>query len=265
LLPRRQAHYFTFLTERTLDYRRPPFLFNGQILQLQPPRGTPPASTRRRLLDLAAVRSLATPGMLSGRPDVADFVRDAGLVARPRIGSLSVYDNPHALPRAFVVYRTIPAPEAATLLGLISEPTFDPLVASYVEGGPTFAAGAADAPRGVPAAITVDEDEAVEVEATLERPGLVVLADAYFPGWRATVDGASAPVLPTNHLFRGVAAPAGSHRIRFTYEPLSVYVGAVASVVGWLAIAALYLLDARGRKTRARTRSSPASRSPSAA
>ncbi len=76
----------------------------------------------------------------------------------------------------------------------------------------------------------------VDLYAGLDRPGLVVLADAYYPGWIATVDGTPALVLPTNHLFRGVPAPAGTHRVRFEYRPASVILGAAASVVGWLVI-----------------------------
>ena len=57
-------------------------------------------------------------------------------------------------------------------------------------------------------------------------PGLVVLADSILPGWTATVDGVPAPILATNHLFRGVPAPAGTHRIRFAYRPRSLALGA---------------------------------------
>jgi uncharacterized membrane protein YfhO len=73
-----------------------------------------------------------------------------------------------------------------------------------------------------------------------------VLADAVYPGWSATVDGVDAPILATNHLYRGVPAPAGRHRVRFAYAPRSVLLGAVLSVLGWSAIA---LLAWRGRGT----------------
>ena len=56
----------------------------------------------------------------------------------------------------------------------------------------------------------------------------------------STVDDAPAPILATNHLFRGVAVPAGTHRVRFTYGPATIPAGQLVSVVGvgvlvWLA------------------------------
>src|SRR5262249_12441809 len=108
----------------------------------------------------------------------------------------------------------------------------DPLASSYVEGPVPFVADP-DAPaRGAAAAIVEDGERVVEVDATLERRGLVVLADTFFPGWTATVDGTPAPILATNHLFRGVPAPAGGHRVRFTYRPQSLRLGALASALG---------------------------------
>lgn len=261
LPPRRQGEYFAYLSEGRVEWLRAPWLFNGQISNLSPPPGTPPAATRRRLLDLAAVRFLVVPGPLWSRPDMAAFVRDGGLKQRPRIGWLWVFENPNALPRAFVAYRTHPAPDPKTLLARISEPTFDPLVASYVEGDLPLEPGDETTKRGRPASIILDEERVVELEATLEQPGLVVLADAYYPGWRATVDGVEANVVATNHLFRGVVAPAGTHRIRFEYSPASLRIGMLCSVLSWLAIGAL-AVRSHGATTAPASRPRRADRAP---
>src|SRR6185369_193075 len=171
------------------------------------------------------------------------FVRDAGFAERDSPDpALVVFENPHALPRAFVVHRTRPAPEPDVLLPMLAAPTFDPLAESWIEGE----TAATDGPRGAPARIVLDQDREVEVEATLPEPGIVVLADPWYPGWQATVDGATATIEPVNLLFRGVRAPAGTHRVRFEYRPASVTAGAVASIVGWLGIAAAWLAARRG-------------------
>jgi len=63
-----------------------------------------------------------------------------------------------------------------------------------------------------------------------------VLADTYYPGWRATVDGAPARIVAANHLFRGVPVPAGRHRVRFEYRPWQVPVGIAVSALALLVV-----------------------------
>lgn len=75
----------------------------------------------------------------------------------------------------------------------------------------------------------------VTLTATLHSPGLVVLADMYYPGWRLAVDGRPAEILRTNRTMRGVALPAGTHRLDFYYAPGSFRLGLVLSVAGLVA------------------------------
>ena len=55
----------------------------------------------------------------------------------------------------------------------------------------------------------------------MEAPqgGFLVLNDAWYPWWRAEVDGRSADILKANVLFRAVAVMPGQHRVRFRFEP----------------------------------------------
>jgi hypothetical protein len=75
------------------------------------------------------------------------------------------------------------------------------------------------------------QPQRVEIEATLTSPGLVVLADLYYPGWILDVESSgrsqSVPVLRTNRVMRGVLLPAGEHKLIFRYRPWSFYLGAV--------------------------------------
>jgi hypothetical protein len=233
---RRQHEYFGFFAEGGL---RPAQGSENELVRSLAARpGVPPAATRRRMLDLVGLRFLVTLPPTQRRPDVAAFLRDSGLVLRPSLPDEPVvYENPHALPRAFVTYRATQAPPADELLPILARASFDPLVESFVEGpGLAFADGAPA--RGSVATIVRDDPNVVEVDATLAAPGLVVLADTYYPGWTATVDGAAAPILATNHLVRGVPAPAGAHRIRFAYRPRSLALGAALSLLTALALAA---------------------------
>jgi hypothetical protein len=253
--PLRQLQYFTYLIDATTTVERWPWVFAGNLVTLTPNHGTPAPATRRRLLDLAAVRFVAFESVDLQLAEVRDFVAATDLRRLPplpgegrtlRGTELVVFENPHVLPRAFVVYRTQPAPPVAELLARISRSDFDPLVESYVEGGlgGASAAVAVTHERGVPAVIARDEEQRVDVAATLTAPGLLVLADSFYPGWKATVNGVPVPILPTNHLFRGVPLPAGVHIVRFDYRPWSFRLGVTASLLGF---ALIILLWWRGR------------------
>ena len=75
-----------------------------------------------------------------------------------------------------------------------------------------------------------------------KRPGVLVLADAFYPGWRASVDGQAAAIYPANVLFRGVPVPAGEHTVVFTFEPSGWRLGLAVAGLGILLMAVLGLL-----------------------
>jgi Bacterial membrane protein YfhO len=87
--------------------------------------------------------------------------------------------------------------------------------------------------------ITRYDPQRVEIDVALVRPGLVVLADTYDPGWRLTVDGATAPVHRTNLMMRGAAVSAGRHHLVYRYEPRTWRLGVALSGAGLAALAAL--------------------------
>jgi hypothetical protein len=87
--------------------------------------------------------------------------------------------------------------------------------------------------------ITRYEPQRVELTAVLDHPGLVILADTFYPGWRLTIDGADAPIYRANHAMRGAAVPAGTHRLVYTYEPASVRLGLRLSIAGVIALTGL--------------------------
>ena len=63
-----------------------------------------------------------------------------------------------------------------------------------------------------------------EVEAELGCPGLLLVGDAFYPGWRARVDGRRVPVQEV-YAVRAVPLEAGRHQVEFSYRPAAVYWG----------------------------------------
>ena len=98
--------------------------------------------------------------------------------------------------------------------------------------------------------ITRYAPQRVELTAVLNHPGLVVLADTFYPGWHLTIDGAPAPIYRTNHAMRGAAVKAGTHRLVYTYEPDSVKAGLGLSIAGMIALAGMIAWCVRGARQR---------------
>jgi arylsulfatase A-like enzyme len=79
----------------------------------------------------------------------------------------------------------------------------------------------------------------VVIEAEAPEPGLLVLTDTCYPGWRASVDGAPAPILGANYLFRGVELTPGKHVIEFRFHSPAYRVGAAISAAFLAAVVLL--------------------------
>ncbi|MHC4744904.1 MAG: YfhO family protein, partial [Planctomycetota bacterium] len=73
----------------------------------------------------------------------------------------------------------------------------------------------------------------VELHVELEKSALVILTDAYYPGWKAYLDADEKPVWRANSLFRAVETPPGDHRLVFKYQPGSVRLGIVVSLASF--------------------------------
>jgi hypothetical protein len=69
-------------------------------------------------------------------------------------------------------------------------------------------------------------------ETRLETPAptLVVVAQTYYPEWRAYVDGQPVRVWPANYAFQAFEVPAGAHQIRLVYLDRRFRLGLVISL-----------------------------------
>jgi hypothetical protein len=134
-------------------------------------------------------------------------------------GPNKVYLNRDALPRAWVVHRVTQVPEndiEAVETRLVAD-DFDPAVEAIVEGALPGSLGEVSDDDQVK--ITSYTAHRIEIEADLNRPGVLVLSDMFYPGWRAYIDGIEQVIYPTNLTMRGVYLEAGKHQVIFEYRP----------------------------------------------
>lgn len=79
------------------------------------------------------------------------------------------------------------------------------------------------------------------------RDGYLVLSEIFYPGWRATVDGKEVPVERADYLITVLPLPAGTHKVEYRYDPLSLKVGAACTAMTCL-VGILVLIGSRRRK-----------------
>jgi hypothetical protein len=161
----------------------------------------PPAP---ELLAFLAVRAVATPSPLPGLAQL-----DLGQAP------LVVHPVTERAPRAWLATGPTRAPDPDTAARLlVQQPS---RARPPVVGLP----GRWTSPGSVlPAAIQSDEPSRVVVSAQTPVRALLVLADAWHPGWTAVdASGTAHPILQVGGVIRGVVLEPGSHTIEFKFTP----------------------------------------------
>jgi hypothetical protein len=146
--------------------------------------------------------------------------------------SALVYEDPGALPRAYLVGSVRVSPDPAGALTILGEADFDPTAEAVVHEEPGLPLGGGRV-VGEAEIVAWSPDE-VRVSVQTDRPALLVLTENHYRGWQARVNGEPTPILRTNHIFRGVTVPAGQHDVVFVFRPTRMLVGFWIYLVGML-------------------------------
>ena len=85
------------------------------------------------------------------------------------------------------------------------------------------------------------------LEAENDADAFLVLSEAYYPGWRAEVDGKPTDVMAANHLIQAVRLPPGKHVVRFAYRSRFLGVGVAVALLAAFAPVAIELVRRRRR------------------
>jgi hypothetical protein len=164
-----------------------------------------------------------------------------------------VYEVPAVLPRA-ALYSAAEILPDGDVLDRLKDPAFDPertVIVSRELLSPEQTGSLQSLPAGAPvraASIVEYKSQRVRIEAESAARALLVLNDSNFPGWRAYVNGQSAPILSANYLFRGVVVPSGKSMVEFRYEPRSFQAGLALSLAAFTVLVGLIWRERRNRR-----------------
>jgi hypothetical protein len=149
---------------------------------------------------------------------------------------VNIYLNQDALPRILFVGQAVIAPNHDAAWTAVRAEDFDPATTVILESGTPL-----DTQPTVSELAVLQYDlNTVTIALATDQPGYLVLSDAYYPGWRATVDGQPAPIERANYAFRAVYVPEGQHTVQFVFDPWLWKVGLLISgitlvvLLGWV-------------------------------
>lgn len=196
------------------------FIGDLQRLVEAPSGAAPPAN----FLAAANVRYIVSTVGLPGLPEV--YRGPEGLI----------YEVPGALPRAWLVEEAVVAEGAEAVIAAFQRADFDPARTALVSAPLADPLGSGPVSGGVE--VVEHTPDRVRLSSEASRRALLVLADNYYGGWEASVDGEPAPVHRVNHALRGVVVPEGRHEVVFEFRPGDLYTGVVVSLLSALILLA---------------------------
>lgn len=204
----------------------------------------------RRLLQLSSVKYVLSISSYDSQSKNQDEPGPTpGFLRKVYDDEVKIHEVPDILPRASVFYQAELVEQDDRILSRLKDPSFNPKLSILVSS-----ATLSDTEKNfisrinnfdfknIDAAETSSfESQKVEIKADLSQPGILMLNDTCYPGWKAYVDGREAKILNVNYLFRGVLLEEGQHTVEFRYEPASFRLGLLTSTVSVAAIIALFL------------------------
>ncbi len=159
-------------------------------------------------------------------------------------GELNIYENKNFFSRAFLVPKArIVATPKAVLEALLSD-DFDPGREVILEARPPERAQVDHANGKSSVEFLSYSAQRVTLRTHLAEDEFLVLADSYYPGWKALVNGIVVPIYRANYVLRAVFLKRGQSIVEFVYDPLSFRLGKWTSFSSLLLVLAILLYGA---------------------
>jgi hypothetical protein len=168
-------------------------------------------------------------------------------------GDVKIYENKTVLPRAFFAGDVQFAANDTEAVQLMQAAAFDPAKTVVIQDGANAekkdGTNPSSSPSLTPSIISYSAEHSV-IDVAAARDGYLVLTDAYYPGWTATVDGQPAEIERADIMFRAVKIPAGQHRVEFRYQPQSFSIGLLISIGTAVILVGVWLVMRRRNRSR---------------
>ncbi len=186
------------------------------------PRSKPPSNEdySSNVFHLLGARYLVSAGPLGDRRPANGAVLEEVFEA----GGIRVWENPNALPRAFMPrkWELDLEPKRTIARGSAAGMNFRETV--VLEERPEWPGENVDVAPGEELArgdveVVAFRNNEIVMRVESSGDGLVFLSEVYHPAWTAKVNGESVPLYRANYVFRAVPVPEGRHTVTLSFRP----------------------------------------------
>ena len=161
----------------------------------------------------------------------------------------AVYRNGTSYPRFALLYEYEVVSDEKTVLKKIADRDGDLRKMVYLEKALPLTL----TPGSGSAQLTSWTPNTLAFSVQTDKPALLYLSDAWYPGWKATVNDTPAEIYRANYALRAVVVPEGNSSLQFVYEPDSFRYGLIVSGVSALLLLFFAFFSKRsGHKTLAK-------------
>ncbi|MFQ5409420.1 MAG: hypothetical protein ACE5FI_13485, partial [Anaerolineales bacterium] len=178
--------------------------------------------------------------LLHARYLIAHADQDFGAAAQPSfiaaVGDYALFERAEYMPRAWVVSELVVVP-AEEQPATVNGSQFNASETGVVAAAPDCPASSGKAE----VTVLTDEPGRITMRVTAANPGILILSEQYYPGWRAIINGAPQATFPIDGVLIGTCVPAGQSAVRLAFAPLIVTVGALLTAITFLIGAVVYL------------------------
>lgn len=196
------------------------------IIQLALPAPGPLASLDLQLSDAGAslfVRGIAVIDHMSNAHASPPVTRHPW--SRIHSGDVKIYENGAAFPRASLIPNAELSPDDDATLSRMLDPTFDPADTVLLAEGEARQGGSGTV------VVQTESPERLRIDYNADAPSTLLITEAWYPGWQATLDGEAIPIQRADLLLSAIAVPEGQHTVLMEFRPQSLSLGAWISLV----------------------------------
>jgi len=146
-----------------------------------------------------------------------------------RNGSPFFFENTDYLPRAKIYYNYLVEKEKEKVFKLLNTGEFDYRNTIILKNNPSLSKTPVSGEGFV--RITEYKENSIILETKSEQSGILFLGEHYYPGWKAYIDDKEELIIKAFEAFRAIAIPAGVHKVKFVFKPVSFIRGRNISIV----------------------------------